>query len=661
MSDSYNPNTDALPESPWDTVFLAQRDLGLNIPINFATAPGVSLTAACFPFHEYEDDDSAVCLSNLLANGFRRLEVDLYWDQLRRSWTFCPAAIPVSASSIVSSPSPTSTLPSTSASLTSAQETTASTDLIARQDVGTGSIIAPSSTSGSGRGSTSSSLTRTMPAATLVATPLESTVPATSPIPNPSNKTLYNVGPYTCTTTISLEVLTSVLLGYIEKTQNTIDAHLLTVTLNIHAVESDADIDGPAPQPLILPDPLESLGSLFSSNLSAYIYTPGDLTSNRADLNSSWYSVTERHRPVLDYYTTATQEFGIVTTEDGWPTEAFIELSQGKRMLLQFGSVDPSMKKYNFDGDADTIFPQGYIDNRHGSNILASSDGMIRSGCLLDNSTENISQINSSWATAGNLPSFEYPTRSDSDPTSLFSLASSLTSCGISPTLNITLLNNTASANNPPYKAYVQSSIWSWAFNEPRNFSSSSSSTDNSDSLFRCAVLRSQTNRWHVTDCSTKLYAACRAPSQPYNWTLTTYSISYSYAPQACPSPYIFEAPRTALENAHLAQTLRNLAPSRNLDRDDAKVWLDFNSLEMKNCWTTGGPNATCPYTGREAILENITKKEIVVPTVAALIVLILTGFVLLGKCAGRRWRNWRSRGKRRRKRGGDVYEGVPA
>ncbi|RAL66139.1 hypothetical protein DID88_005811 [Monilinia fructigena] len=65
-----------------------------------------------------------------------------------------------------------------------------------------------------------------------------------------------------------------------------------------------------------------------------------------------------------------------------------------------------------------------------------------------------------------------------------------------------------------PTKNYTQSSIWSWAPNEPRNFSPS---TDNSDALFRCAALHPATTHWHATDCSTKLYAACRAPSQPYN------------------------------------------------------------------------------------------------------------------------------------------------
>ncbi|EDN96404.1 hypothetical protein SS1G_01330 [Sclerotinia sclerotiorum 1980 UF-70] len=575
MSETYKPDTDALPKDPYDTAYLSQRDVGLNIPINYVTTPGISLTAACFPLLKYEDDDATLCISNLLANGFRRLEVDLYWDEMRQLWSFCPVALPVETSSMVSSPIPTSTRPSSTARLTSASQTT---DLVARQDTATSTIISSS-------------------------------------------------------------------------------------------IKSDASINGPAPQPTNFPTFLENLGSIFSANLSAYIYTPNDLRSNRVNLNASWYSVTERYRPALDYYSTTTREFGVVSTEDGWPSEAYVEFSQGKRMLLQFGNVDPQMKGYNFTGDSDTIFSPGYLSNSRGNDILTTPDGNLTSGCFFANATEQVSQVNSSWATAANIPGFDYPTHSNSDLTSLLNLTSSLTNCGISPTLNMTLLNTTANTDNSPYKNYAYSTIWSWAPNEPRNSSSSSSSSSTNDPLFRCATLRTPSNHWHVTDCSSKLHAACRLPTQPYNWTLTPYAISYSYASQACPAPYTFSSPRTALENTHLLQTIHLLSSSPNSDFDsdsdsdsktNAKIWIDFNSLDTRNCWTAGGPNASCPY-GDQRLLDDIREREVIVPVVAALIVMILTGLVLAGKCAGRA-RSRRGRGRRRgKKRGGVVYEGVPA
>ncbi|KAF7900259.1 uncharacterized protein EAF01_007561 [Botrytis porri] len=655
MSEIYKPDNAALPESPYDTAFLSQRDLGLNIPINYATAPGASLTAACFSSLKYEDDDAATCISNLLANGFRRLDMDLYWDEARQLWSFCPAAVPVSSSDDASTPTPTSTLSSTIASITSAQQTT---DLIPRQDAATSSIIAsPSMTDVDGT-FISRPTSPSLSAVNVIASSLESTVPVASAIPNTSNKSLYNIGSYICTNTINLHMLTSLLLDYIHETQNTIDAYMLILTLNIHAVKSGSGIDDPSPQPTDLPDLTESLSFLFAANLSAYIYTPHDLRSNRANLNTSWYQVLERYRPTLDYYTTVTQEFGIISTEDGWPSESYIEFSQGKRILLQFGSVDPQMEIYDFSRDAGTIFPPGYLSNRRDNDTLVSADGVVESGCFLVNATEDISQVNSSWATTANIPGFDYPTRSNSNLTSLLNLTSSLTKCGISPTLNTTLLNTTADTNNLPYQNYTYSTIWSWAPYEPR--SSNDSDSDNNDPLFRCATLHPTTTHWHVTDCSTKLYAACRAPLQPYNWTLTTYPISYSYASQACPSPYLFSAPRTSLENAYLSQTVTNLSPARDLDPDDPKIWLDFNSLDTKNCWTTGGPNTTCPYSNREAA-DHVSERVVIVPLVATIIVLIIFFLVLCVNC-GKGVLGRKREGKRRRRvREGAVYEGVPA
>ncbi|KAM0134117.1 hypothetical protein ACHAO1_005805 [Botrytis cinerea] len=654
MSESYRPDNDAFPESPYDIAFLSQRDLGLNIPINYATAPGVSLTAACFSSLKYEDDDATTCISNLLANGFRRLEVDLYWDEARQLWSFCPAAVPISSSDVASTPTPTSTLSSTTASLTLAQQTS---DLIPRQNAATSPIMPSPSTLDADVTFNSRPTSHSSSTVNVIASSLESTLPVASAIPKLSNKSLYDIGSYTCTNTINLDMLTSLLLDCIQETQNNIDAYMLILTLNIHEAKSGFGIDDPAPQPTDLPDPSESLKFLFASNLSAYIYTPNDLRTDRANLNTSWYQVAARYRPDLDYYTTATGEFGIISTEDGWPSESYIEFSQGKRMLLQFGSVDPQMENYNFSGDAGTIFPPGYLSNRRDDDTLASADGVIESGCFLVNATEDVSQVNSSWATAANIPGFDYPTDSNSSLTSLLNLTSSLTNCGISPTLNTTLLNTSANTNNFPYQHYTYSTIWSWAPHEPR---SSNSSNDNDDSLFRCATLHPTTTHWHVTDCSTKLYAACRAPSQPYNWTLTTYPISYSYASQACPTPYIFSAPRTALENAYLSQTATNLSPARDFDSDDPKIWLDFNSLDTKNCWTTGGPNITCPYSNEDSD-DYAREKVVVVPLVATVIVLIIFFLVLCVNC-GKGFLGRKGEGKRRRRvREGAVYEGVPA
>lgn len=95
-------------------------------------------------------------------------------------------------------------------------------------------------------------------------------------------------------------------------------------------------------------------------------------------------------------------------------------------------------------------------------------------------------------------------------------LTSNSTNCGISPILNVTLLNNTAHDDYRPYQNFSYATIWSWAPGEPKNYNASSSS--NSGSVFRCATSNVDLGgRWVVADCSQRYYAACRAHNQPYN------------------------------------------------------------------------------------------------------------------------------------------------
>lgn len=54
----------------------------------------MSVTTACFGNRIFAEDSATNCVSNLLATGYRRFLVDLYWSSERRQWTFCPVAIP---------------------------------------------------------------------------------------------------------------------------------------------------------------------------------------------------------------------------------------------------------------------------------------------------------------------------------------------------------------------------------------------------------------------------------------------------------------------------------------------------------------------------------------------------------------------------------------
>jgi hypothetical protein len=148
---------------------------------------------------------------------------------------------------------------------------------------------------------------------------------------------------------------------------------------------------------------------MFSGNLSQYLYTPSNLKSDRANLNGSWYSVQERYRPVSEYYSTEVNENSIVSTEDGWPSESYIEFSKSKRLVVGWGTVDPQMAEYNFTGDSGAIFPSGYLQDLQ-LEVEVSSTGALTSGCFLGNTTNYSMQINSSWAFDARLPGFDYPT-----------------------------------------------------------------------------------------------------------------------------------------------------------------------------------------------------------------------------------------------------------
>ncbi|KAJ5505139.1 hypothetical protein N7463_008013 [Penicillium fimorum] len=104
MSVQYDSSA-TLTNATWLAVILSERDVAGQIPLNYVTNPAVSLSAACFGNRIYDRDNAAKCFSNLLAIGYRRLVVDLYWSVNRRTWFFCPVSIPISSGATVSSES----------------------------------------------------------------------------------------------------------------------------------------------------------------------------------------------------------------------------------------------------------------------------------------------------------------------------------------------------------------------------------------------------------------------------------------------------------------------------------------------------------------------------------------------------------------------------
>ncbi|KAG9236189.1 hypothetical protein BJ875DRAFT_482524 [Amylocarpus encephaloides] len=647
---TYSPSPAAEPGDNDGIARLSQRDLGLSIPVNYVTQPGVSLSAACFPFNRYETENLADCLSNLLAMGYQKIEIDLYWDQGRQTWSFCPVELPTSivnptqpttqptsqASSVVSSSSSTSSAISSAGSSTTGPPSSSTTaGLSARQasspdSLPIGSIGSSQTISPTGNAATS-----------LIGASLSSVLPSVAAEVNNPDTPLVTIGPYTCTTTITLSSFTELLSSYFQATDDTLSARLLYVNINIHAAAPATSPLSSLAVPTGFPKSSSLLGNLFSANFTDLIYTPENLASERSNVNGSWYTVSEAYRPAEDYYNVTLNQYDIASTLDGWPSESYVGFSQGKRLLLGWGTISPQMTTYNFSSDDGTIFPTGSIQTP--VPITASNTGSITSGCFLRPPTESlqIASLNSSWATSSSIPGFPSPQSPPSDLNPLLALTLNTTSCGISPILNTTLLNTTARQNPSPYHDFSLATIWSWAPSEPKDYPLPSN--------LRCALASSLTSRWSVSDCSSERHASCRALSQPYNWTLSTTLSPYGLASDACPPGYAFAVPRTALENAFLTQAMRA--------RARAEAWVDLNALDMARCWVTGGLDASCRYRASIYDVEYARQRVIIVPTVAAIIVLIITALTVFVKAAGNR----KSR-RRTRKRAGEnfVYEGVP-
>lgn len=330
--------------------------------------------------------------------GFRRFEIDLYWDENRRVWSFCPVEVP----DVVVLPK---TLSTETIETSSAQE---SSNSQTESTIIRGSSGISSSEINPRQLSTEESPSQTE---TLIptGTSLGITVPSTSSLPETPDVPTVSVGPFICTPTINLSTFTSQLLDYITKTENTLGARVLYIFFNIHASSKRSLPNQPASRPLVLPGENDLIGSLFSGNLSRYIYTPSQLFAERANLNQSWYSVDYDLRPIDGYFSTTINDDDTLSTEDGWPSEAYIEFSKSERLLLGWGTVDPQMEGYNFSGDAATMFENDYIASLQ-TEVVVNGAGQVTNGCLVRNGAVELSQANSSWAFASTVANFLYPT-----------------------------------------------------------------------------------------------------------------------------------------------------------------------------------------------------------------------------------------------------------
>ncbi|KAK5570948.1 Maintenance of telomere capping protein 6 [Exophiala xenobiotica] len=648
MSFNYAPSPGAEQDAHWATVFLppsamltrkSTRDAGARVPIDFITRPGVYLTQACFPHGIYDDIPAQTCISDLLASQFGRVVIDLYWDNINRQFNLCPVELPPIAGNSTAGYS-------VDISALSSITATTSSPVVASVSPATAGLV------GSVQKRQSTANNATSP---ITSSPNTSTATSAAPVPTTtgvSGTELLVLGPYKCSLDLNLDSIMDLYADYFDKTSNTVAAHIHYLTINLHAASPFTAPSEPADTPTQgrLPHGDNLVGAQFQDTLPLALYTPQELQSDRQNLNRSWFRDDFGMHTDNNYFTTSNQTGDGTITHNGWPGEEWILLTSHRRLLLNWGEIDPQMQAYDFQGDSDNVFQRGYLDSKQA--VSVNNAGDVVSGCFYHPDDTKIGTVNSSWAFA--------VANDVSSSRERQHLAQNLTACGISPILNATLGMSAAQYNLDAWREFAQSAVFGWALGEPRNASQIKANDKRSsgpDIDYACAVIDSTSGylgHWRVEQCQKQHRAACRIANEPYAWRLSTIEVPFESAPDACPDSTTFSLPRTGLENTYLYRKILNDTRSGSDDSILEGVWIDFNALDQADCWVIGGPNASCPYSGPQ---DSEEKRQVLIPTIAALIVLILTVLTLLVKCTENR------RNSRTRRRGDDgwEYEGVPS
>ncbi|KAL4910080.1 hypothetical protein BDW74DRAFT_144408 [Aspergillus multicolor] len=596
MSLKFDPD-DSLLNATWATVLLSERDVAGQVPINFVTTSAISLRAACFGDNKFGRTAAEKCLSNLLAVGYRRFNIDLYWSTEHRQWILCPVLVPSGLQVVTVSPDATRTV--------------------------TGSVAQ----------------------GTITAEPDDL-----------SDELLYDLGSYKCSDHLDLQDLLDILKDYFQYTDTDLVVYTRFLSLNLHAAADPTSAD--EPPSLVasgqLPTATEQVSYILNDKVGSYIYGPSDLLEDRRDLNNSWYAVDESYKPITEYFTIEANPNGVQSTPDGWPSAKFIQLAADRRLLIEYGSIDPQLSEYDLYAENEAIFSPGYLTST--IPVAAADDGSLDSGCLYDPDSTDISNVNASWAISNHIP---VPHNfSDESLRSISDLVVNLTACGMTSTLNNTLFNNTADKNPVAYRNLTLSSSWAWALGQPAAPSYDLDSAESDDT--RCAVMDlTLKGQWRTANCSETHRAACRVNNQPFRWALSSESFAYKDADdEICPPSSEFSVPRTGLENTYLFRHLLSLSndlidPSSSDTLKNA-IWVNFNSIDTETCWVTGGPDATCPYTADPDQLE---RRTVLVAAIAGIVICIIAALTLFVKCNANR-RNSR---RNRRVIQGWEYEGVPS
>ena len=462
------------PNSQIQASILVQRDISLDIPISHILLPGINLTASWFWTQTYTVDN-ITAISDLFDMGYRRFELDLYWNNNTSVFQVCPQQIVTNSTT---------------------NNTRVITSTIS-QDLATtiSSSIATSF-------ATTITTTSTSTASTPTATP-DPTIP------------IQLANGYSCAPRANFEAVLDTIQSILSRTDNALQqAGLILLILNLHvlpsATSSNTTID-------VSSISQSSLSAQINNTLGNWLYTPTTLAQERQNINASFFSDTAN--PVIcptAYYTVnVNNSTGIASTPNGWPSTRHLFEKQGRRFLIGFGTVDISTALYNINDDASTIFSPGTF-GALSTLVPAESIQYQQSQCLGPPGTvfgpTGQENFNTSTPIGGNLT---FALSQDATPsTSLsYTQVEAVVQCGLSPLIDSQLQYTNSGALSPINP--IAGTIWSWLPpNEPENVTLPiNGSTQN---VRACASLIADTGRWVVLDCNTILSTACRTDNQAY-------------------------------------------------------------------------------------------------------------------------------------------------
>ena len=472
---TYGPyNNLQYPDSVLQTALLVQRDISVDIPISHILLPGVNLTASWFWDRNYSLDNVS-SIPTLFYYGYRRFELDLWWDNDTSSFQLCPEQI----------------VPSISDNSTSLVTTTVTS---------LKSTVLPTSTS-----FFNVTLTSTM---TSVAPYPSATLDPSEPMSLANN--------YTCAPAANLQLLLDAIQYLMVQTDSALkQAGLFLLILNLHALPSV----GPANTTIDLSiSSNQSLSDQVNATLGSWLYSPTNLASERQNINASF--LLNPQYPILNITAYYTLDFNNVTntasTPDGWPSTKHLFDLNGRRFLAGFGNINLSPNTYDISQDTSLIFPPGTFG---GADQLISSTSITNSldscsgpaGVIFGptgvedfNSTDIGGNI--TFATSEN-PSFSALSYND---------IQNIVTCGLSPIVD-SPLQNTTSGLMSPYTD-MAGTIWSWKSpSQPENVTIPTNGTSD---VFACAAMFNDTGKWVVLDCSTQLQTACRINNTLYEVNL---------------------------------------------------------------------------------------------------------------------------------------------